>query len=412
MPSKKKIDSRKRHGDDSGLSLIKKKPKTGRITNPNEVKKLKELILRDRNKLVARGSATAIGIRVVTDQLRTLNSTLRADLLSTQLPFGFGVVSKAMDRETELLDCLYQVREMISTLGFHLDLDNFTELPTYVPIVANPQSSSKSPVYHDLLNNKGSPVGKISLVGLVNRYSSALFSDHHGLLISATITGKPDLNIYYHSLDATHNFIGGTSVRSSSMLTFTGPSTHGPSLRGVVGFSRQLVDLMRKQPSINVIVLAEIGGKDANALVNDILGTTGWTMKTNNAQNKSGVNDIVVFYKSSLISCYSFEVTALAIGNSAIISCDHGGSAKCLLVGSHILNTQAKNKTVGSFMKEKGIGAIFGDTNISTKASSSLGSGFQTVESTTSVTDFLTLTSSNSAGDKMFDKLLVRTKGS
>jgi hypothetical protein len=81
-----------------------------------------------------------------------------------------------------------------------------------------------------------------------------------------------------------------------------------------------------------------------------------------------------------------------------------------LIVGSHILNKKANNKTVGKFMKAEGIGAIFGDTNISTKASGSLGKGFRTVESTTSVTDFLTLTSSNSAGDKMFDKLLVRTK--
>lgn len=61
-------------------------------------------------------------------------------------------------------------------------------------------------------------------------------------------------------------------------------------------------------------------------------------------------------------------------------------------------------------MEDKGIGAVFGDTNMSTKASSSLRHGFRTVESTQSVTDSWTLTSSNSASDKMFDNLLVRTR--
>ncbi|WP_438020457.1 hypothetical protein WMF18_15885 [Sorangium sp. So ce315] len=54
------------------------------------------------------------------------------------------------------------------------------------------------------------------------------------------------------------------------------------------------------------------------------------------------------------------------------------------------------------------ISALFGDTNMST-TDSSLGFAFDTVERHTSVTDSLEFGFSNSASNKMFDKLLVRT---
>ncbi len=164
---------------------------------------------------------------------------------------------------------------------------------------------------------------------------------------------------------------------------------------------------MSTQSGINVIVLAETGGQDAKQLVRGVLEPTGWMMKTNNVAKKSGVNDITLFYRSTLARSFDFQVSKLLIGNSAVISCETG-RAECRLVGSHILNKKASNKVVGKFLESKGIGAIFGDTNMSTKASSSRSHGFRTIESTTSLTDFSTLTSSNSAGDKMFDKLLVR----
>ncbi|WP_437785664.1 hypothetical protein [Sorangium sp. So ce1097] len=367
--------------------------------------------LRPRDSLIRRGQATALGIQLVKNKLRTINADLREQLLARTPPVGFGTPSELPSREDELLDCLYELREMIVTLQFHLGIDDLTELPSHVPITRSPEQSSSvgtTSDHHTLLNGDNATAGKIALVGLVNRYSSAVFSDHHGLLIHAQIDGKPDLKIYYQSLDATSQFSGSTAVRSmGSMLPFTGQSSHGTSLRGAVGFTEQFIRLKSSNPEINVIILAEVGLQDARQLLEGNIGS-GWEGRTNNLKDASGVNDITMLYKSDLKLRYSFDVKTSDLGNAAWISCDQG-QATCTLLGCHILNSKAKNKTVGDFMKTHKISALFGDTNMSTTGSS-LGHGFNTVESHNSVTDSLEFGFSNSASNKMFDKLLVRTR--
>jgi hypothetical protein len=365
------------------------------------------LKLRPRTSLKKRGQATAIGIHLVRERLRTLNADLADQLLADSPPFGFGTLSAPLDRASELLDCLYELREMIVTLQFHLDMDNVTKLPIYVPI--NRASSlgnfgQTQDEYQDLLGTDNKQVGEIALVGLVNRFSSAVFSDHHGLFLHARIHGQPDLNIYYHSLDATHNFSGGTTIRSKGgMLPFTGPNRHDTSLRGAVGFSQQLGKLMLAQPKINVIILAEVGQESAKKLIQ---GSAASNWKLLGTKAKLKVNDITMIYDPSLTYNYSFSVEDLAIGNAAkIVSKKDTG---CILLGCHILNKMATNQKVGTFMEDHGISALFGDTNISTTGSS-LKFGFKTIESNTSLTDSLSFDFSNSASDTMFDKLLVRT---
>jgi hypothetical protein len=363
--------------------------------------------LRDRDKLVKRGSATAIGIHVAKNQLRTINAGLRDQLVSDKMPLGFGTPTKSMDRESELLDCLHEVRELLVTLSFHLDVSNFIKQPAYVPVVRDfDLNLDSSGTTRNILSANDKIVGTIALLGLVNRYSSAVFSDHHGLLLRAEITGKLPLNIYYQSLDATQNFIGGTSVRSEgSLLTFTKGVESGGSLRGAVGFSEQFLQLMTKLPDINLIILAEVGAKDAKKLVDGVLSPSDWTIVTNNENGKSGVNDVTVFYKSKLSFNYAITVEELKIGNSAVILSDKGMDSESILVGSHILNSMAKVKSIAEFLQTYKCAAIFGDTNLDSNSSKL----FDIVTSKNSVTDFFTLNSSNSANTTMFfDKLLVR----
>lgn len=372
--------------------------------------------LRPRDTLVKRGQATALGIHLVASQLRTLNASLKEVLLLKGSPFGFGSLIKPKERESELLDCLFQVREMITTLGFHLDLEDVTTLPTYVSVTKKRTTfdlTNSKHAYYPLLtrnNKKRTEIGRIALVGLVNRFSSAIFSDHHGLLLHAQVRTKPDLHIYYHSLDATSQFSGSTTVRSKgTMLSHTGPHSHQVSLRGVVGFTEQLQRLMLQFSKINVIVLAEIGLSDAKKLVRPIIGKR-WKTATNNSDKSSGANDITILCKPELSSSYSFWVKETAVGNAAGIVANEGTNDECVMLGCHILNSKAKNKIVGKFMREKGVAALFGDTNMSTKAQGSKKFGFETVENQMSVTESLMFDFSNSAANKMFDKLLVRTR--
>lgn len=378
---------------------------------PNPKKRGEYLLkLRPRDSLRQRGQATALGIHLVKEQLRTLNADLADQLLSGAPPFGFGTLSEPLERAPELLDCLYELREMIVTLQFHLGIDDVTKLPSYVPIYRKSSLKGFGQAtydYHDLLGKDGQKAGKIALVGLVNRFSSAVFSDHHGLLLQAQMHGQPELHIYYHSLDATHNFVGGTAIRSTGgLLPFTGPIRHDTSQRGAVGFSQQLAKLMVAQPKINVIILAEVGVEGAQKLIRGSAASN-WKILGSTASRKE--NDITLIYDPSLTFRYSFSVKELDIGHAARIISKKGTDSECTLLGCHILNKMAHNKQVGGFLKDNKIGALFGDTNISTKGSS-LSFGFETVESNTSLTDSLTFDFSNSASDSMFDKLLVRTK--
>lgn len=380
-----------------------------RHDNPRKLEREWKKRLRPRKKLIPRGTATAIGISVVKNKLRTINANLSAELRREQPPIGFGELGEELNRGEELLACLAELRELITSLSFHLDLDDVTTLPTYVsvaPKLGAFELSSKD--YRDLLNAKDKKVGTIGLVGLVNRYSSAVFSDHHGLVIHAKIDGKPDLNIYYQSLDATNSFSGGTSVRSeSSLLPFTFPSNDlTGSLRGAVGFSEQVSKLMITRPDINVVILAEVGMHDALRLMPKRSFGREWACLSNNSKKQnSGVNDITMLCDPNLVNSYKFDVGASDIGNMATITSDTG----CVLAGCHILNKQANNKAVGAYLKKSKLSAVFGDTNISTRVSSSLAFGFETIESNRSLTDTLSFSFSNSASDKMFDKLLVRT---
>jgi hypothetical protein len=391
------------------------KPKKYEITPPKTIqikldakrKRDWSKSLRNRSELTKRGEATALGIHLVKNKLKTINTDLKQELLRKSPPLGFGELNEDFNRGEEILDCLGQLRELINGLSFHLDLDfdDVTKLPTYVPVTRklglfNLDSSD----YHDLLNGSNKKVGQIGLVGLVNRYSSAVFSDHHGLVMHAKIDGCPDLNIYYQSLDATNNFSGGTSVRSSgSMLPFTSFSS---DLRGAVGFSEQAAKLMITRQDINVVILAEVGLEDAKRLMPQRLFGGEWSYKTNKSKGSSGVNDITMMYDPKLESSYGFEVETSDIGNMATITSKNG----CILAGCHILNKKANNKAVGECLQESKLSALFGDTNMSTIAKSSMKFGFQTIESNNSLTDSLSFSFSNSASDKMFDKLLVRTK--
>jgi hypothetical protein len=366
--------------------------------------------LRPRDSLKKRGQATALGLHLVRQKLRTLNAGLADQLLANSPPFGFGSIPNPQDRASELLGCLYELREMIVTLKFHLDIDDVTELPSYVPFQ---QTSGLTDLdetthdYHDLLAKDGQKAGEIALVGLVNRFSSAVFSDHHGLLLHAQMHGKPDLHIYYHSLDATYNFVGGTAIRSmGGMLPYTGPNRHDTSQRGAVGFSQQLGKLMIAQPKINVIILAETGAEGAQKLIQGNVPSH-WKILGTKAKRKE--NDITLIYDPTLAFWYSFSVQDLAIGHAAVVSSKPGTDSECTLLGCHILNKMANNTQVGKFLTDNKIAALFGDTNISTKGSS-LGFKFKTIESNTSLTDSLTFDFSNSASDSMFDKLLVRTQ--
>jgi hypothetical protein len=127
---------------------------------------------------------------------------------------------------------------------------------------------------------------------------------------------------------------------------------------------------------------------------------------TNNESKESGVNDITIFYRSKLSFDYELSVETLEIGNSAVIRSNKGSESECVLVGSHILNKMAKIGELGTFMSKTGCAAIFGDTNLNSENTTS--KIFDIVISNSSVTDSLTLTSSNSANNVMFDKLLVR----
>ena len=131
-------------------------------------------------------------------------------------------------------------------------------------------------------------------------------------------------------------------------------------------------------------------------------------MISTNENSTSGTNDITVLYRKHLAESYDFSVNKLDIGNCGVISFTNSDNSVCRILGSHILNSKANNNVVGKFMAEHKVAAIFGDTNMSTKASSSLSHGFTTVESTQSVTDNCQFSFSNSAATKMFDKLLVR----
>ncbi|MCY1074564.1 hypothetical protein [Archangium lansingense] len=402
-----------RFSDDGPTNKIVKQSKLTPKPSQDDFRKQWLKRLRSRDTLVKRGQATALGIQLVKNQLRTVNASLKKQLLTKSPPIGFGTLTNQPSREDELLDCLYELREMIATLQFHLDMDDVTTLPTAIPVTRSLEQFSfdqTSDGYHSLLSPKDKKVGQIKLVGLVNRYSSAVFSDHHGLLIHAQVDGKPDLYIYYQSLDATSQFSGSTSVRTmGGMLPFTGPLDHGTSLRGAVGFAEQLFKLMASQPNINVIILAEAGLEEANQLIQQSIDPN-WIRKTNNAKGESGVNDITMIYEPSLASDYSFSVEKTDLGNAAKIVCDSGTSSECTLLGCHILNKMAKNKSVGDFLKEDKVSALFGDTNMGTLSSSSLSFGFKTIESHNSVTDSLTFNFSNSASNKMFDKLLVRKR--
>ncbi|NOK36966.1 hypothetical protein HMI49_27550 [Corallococcus exercitus] len=368
--------------------------------------------LRSRAALVKRGQATALGIQLVKNQLRTLNAGLKDQLLAKTPPTGFGTLTEQPSRDDELLDCLYELREMIVTLQFHLDMDDVTTLPITIPVsrtYAEWSFDQDSKGYYSLLSKKDQKVGEVALSGLVNRFSSAVFSDHHGLLIHARVNGKPDLKIYYQSLDATSQYSGSAAVRTSGgMLPYTG-SISGASLRNAVGFAEQLSKLVIAEPGINVIILAEAGLQEANQLIAQSIDSS-WIRHSNNTTKESGVNDITVIHAPSLAFNYTFSVENTGLGNAARIVCDPGTDSECTLLGCHILNSQAKNDKVGAFLKKGKVAALFGDTNMSTKSSSSLSHGFTTVEGSTSVTDSLTFDFSNSASNKMFDKLLVRKR--
>ncbi|KFE64845.1 hypothetical protein DB31_1863 [Hyalangium minutum] len=352
---------------------------------------------------------------MVKEKLRVLNADLADQLLAQSPPFGFGTLSAPLNRDAELRDCLYELREMITTLQFHLGLDDKAKLPNFRPTFVQPEPSDKDEQdedeqdedeYYDLLGKDNEVVGTIALVGLVNRFSSGVFSDHHGLILNAQIEGLPDLNIYYHSLDATHNFSGGTVIRSNGgMLPFTSPNSHDTSLRGAVGFSQQLFKLMLTH-DINVIILAEVGQEGAKELLK---GSKAFTWPLLSKKGTQASNSITMAYLPSLSPDYSFSVESPSIGNAAQIVFGKGTDSEGKLLGCHILNSMADNSKVGTFMKKSAVSAVFGDTNISTKGSS-LSSGFKTIESNTSTTDSLTFDFSNSASDKMFDKLLVRVK--
>lgn len=368
--------------------------------------------LRPREQLIQRGSATELGIHLVRNQLRTLNSNLRKLLLAQVAPSGFGDTTHfQLSREEELLACLYELREMTLSLGFHLDLDDVTHLPIFVPVRPAIPFSHTDKNKHTLLDAKGGECGTIALLGLVNRYASALFSDHHGLLLEARIGDREPLKIYYQSMDATKNFSGGTSIRSEgALLTHTRLApTHEVSLRGGIGFTEQFLKIYEQYP-VNVIVLAEVGLQEAQSFFNSVLLGGGviqghWSIQSNNNDKHSGVNDITILYRSELERSYSFKVQKTVLGNAALMS---DSAETCTISGCHILNAKATNKDVGKYLMNDKVAALFGDTNISTKAASSLSSGFQTVESTNSLTDGLRFSFSNSAGDKLFDKLLVR----
>lgn len=361
--------------------------------------------------IALRGQATALGISVVKDKLRVLNADLADQLLAQSPPFGFGTLSAPLNRAAELRDCLYELREMITTLQFHLGLDDLTKLPTFRPTsLLQPESSDEDEdednETYELLGKDNKAAGTIALVGLVNRFSSGVFSDHHGLILKAQIDGLPDLNIYYHSLDATHNFSGGTVIRSNGgMLPFTSPNSHDTSLRGAVGFSQQLFKLMLTH-DINVIILAEVGQEETKELLK---GSKAFTWPLLSKKGTQASNSIAMAYLPSLSPAYSFSVESPSIGNAAQIVFGKGTQSEGKLLGCHILNSMADNSKVGTFMKTSAVSAVFGDTNISTKGSS-VPSGFKTIESHTSTTDSLTFDFSNSASDKMFDKLLVRVK--
>lgn len=367
--------------------------------------------LRDRKSLTARGKASAEGIYTVKNQLQTINSTLRQTLLSDSLSFGMGEFSSPLNWERQKQECLFQMRELLVTLNFHLDEDKLTRLPDY-----ESSFSSFSPPnlpqnqYYPILDATNQTVGNIALCGLVERFSGAIFSDHHGLRLHAVLTRKPELNIYYHSLDATYNFMGGSSGRSSGGMLSLSPTTMHPSYsyRGVVGFQEQLLKVIHASQYLNVIVLAEISGKDVEQLVGNILNRPEWILKSTNPTGHSGANDITILYKKNLSDDYVFSTSIEDIGKCVSIKSSDNSFT---LVASHILNKKAKNKDVSEFMHKYKVSAIFGDTNMSTEALSSKKFGFTTVESTSSILDSKRLLTSNSASTEMFDKLLVRRAG-
>ncbi|NNC07678.1 hypothetical protein HJC10_33150 [Corallococcus exiguus] len=409
MP-KQKSDKRTYTLDTKG-NVTKKIDKQSKSSDPDYRQEwIKRL--RSRDTLVKRGQATALGIQLVKSQLRTLNAGLREQLLTKSPPTGFGTVTDEPSRDDELLDCLYELREMIVTMQFHLDLDDVRQLPITFPVTRTyaEWTFEQSPDgYHSLLSKKDTKVGEVALSGLVNRFSSAVFSDHHGLLIHAKVNGKPDLKIYYQSLDATSQFSGSTAVRSSGgMLPFTEP-IRSFSLRNAVGFTEQLAKLVINEPGINVIILAETGLQETNRLIAQSVDSS-WLRHTNNTNKESGINDITLIHDPSLSAHYAFSVGKTDLGNAAKIVSGSGTDSECTLLGCHILNSQANNKSVGAFLKKGKVAALFGDTNMSTKSSGSLEHGFTTIESNSSVTDSLEFDFSNSASNKMFDKLLVRKR--
>ena len=76
------------------------------------------------------------------------------------------------------------------------------------------------------------------------------------------------------------------------------------------------------------------------------------------------------------------------------------------MLGCHILNDKARNEKVGNFFKSnKKVSCIFGDTNLSTKPERSDVYGFKTIEKGRSVTSSSMHIASNSATDKMYDKI-------
>lgn len=389
----------------------------------NEEARDEKITLRPRDELSRRGEATALGIRLVADHLKTLNQKLKVLLKAEAPPVGYGVPMVETSWDESVYECLSQFRDLEKDLEFHLDMEKLTSRGEYTAEELSRRKSNqietikdvirKSEVY-DLLDGNNQAQGRISLAGLVNRYSSALFSDHHGLLLLAKMHEKSPLVIYSQSFDATSQFSGSTSVRSDgNMPIFTGANLHGYSMRNAVGFSEQYLKLS-SGATINVHIFAEVGLKQAKALLmlSGLLDEkVNWTwLSSNEHDEKSGVNDITIVYNSSLASEYDFSIKKYLIGNAALVaSSARNGNSECKLLGCHILNSMATNQDVSKAMNDYGISALFGDTNISTQADKSLKVGFRTVESNISVTDGFHFKYSNSASDKMYDKLLIRT---